>query len=383
MLINLINFKETDDNVNEWCLKDFSFGKINLIVGKNSTGKSRTLNVISALGGLVAGENEIPKNGKFEVYFKNNAENIQYFLEYKQSIVSKEVLIIEDSTLLDRSDNGEGFIYAEELDKTIRFQVPETSLACVARRDSIQHSYFEKIFNWGQSVRHYHFGSQLGKDHMAVFIKYENEKNKSLNVKDTNNVVAFLKKGTEEYGQEFINLLLNDINSIGYQITEIGVCPIKSIKFKGSEAIAPQGIYIKEKEHAHIVEQHEISQGLFRAISLFIQLRYSEKFSEPSLILIDDIGEGLDYERAASLIHAIIEIAKISNVQLIMTTNDRFVMNSVPLEYWCVLLREGGNCSALNYRNAKDIFDEFELTGLSNFDFFSSQYYAKKINGGK
>jgi len=31
----------------------------------------------------------------------------------------------------------------------------------------------------------------------------------------------------------------------------------------------------------------------------------------------------------------------------------------------------------LNYRNAKNMFEEFELTGLNNFDFFSSKYYEK------
>ena len=99
MFINLLNFKEIDNNNNEWSINDFSFGKINLIVGKNSTGKSRTLNVISALGGLVAGEKKIPYNGKFNVYFKNYAKKIQYFLEYKNSIVSEENLIIDNSKL--------------------------------------------------------------------------------------------------------------------------------------------------------------------------------------------------------------------------------------------------------------------------------------------
>ena len=128
----------------------------------------------------------------------------------------------------------------------------------------------------------------------------------------------------------------------------------------------------------HKVDQAEISQGLFRALSLFIQLRYSEYFSKPGLVLIDDIGEGLDYERSSKLIKSLIEIAKKTNIQLIMSTNDRFVMNAVPLEYWCVLHREGGKCISLNYRNSKDLFDEFELTGLNNFDFFSSRYYEKK-----
>ena len=378
MYIDRVSFKEIDNKDNEWSMNNFSFEKINLIVGKNSTGKTRTLNVISALASLVSGEQALPQHGNFEVNFKNQTNKIQYFLEYQQSIVIKEKLIIDNNMPLDRGKKGEGTIYAEELKKNIKFQVPETSLACVARRDSIQHPYFEGLYNWGKSVRHYHFGSQLGKDHMVVFSK--NEIQKPLNVKDTTNVVAFYRKGMEKCGPEFEEQILNDINNLGYNLSAISVSPIDKVTFNTIETgpINPEGLLIKEKEHSHMVDQTEISQGLFRAMSLFIQLRYSEQFSEPSLILIDDIGEGLDFERASLLINSIIDIAKKINVQLIMTTNDRFTMNNVPLEYWNVLQRNGGQCSVLNYKNSKDIFDEFELTGLSNFDFFSSQYYERK-----
>lgn len=379
MILESISFKEIDNKGNEWSINNFSFEKINLIVGKNSTGKSRTLNVISALGGLVAGERPLaPNGGDFEVNFKNDTNKIKYTLEHRQSIVVKEKLIINDEKLLDRELKGEGVIYAKELDSNIKFQVPETSLACVARRDSIQHPYFEDLYDWGRSIRHYYFGSQLGKDCMAVFTK--NEVAKPLNAKDTNNVVAFFKKGIEKYGQEFEEIIVNDINNLGYKIIGIDVSPIDRVTLKSVEtgAVNPEGLTIKEEDHLHEVDQTEISQGLFRAISLFIQLRYSEKFSEPSLILIDDIGEGLDYERASLLINAIIDIANKTNVQLIMTTNDRFTMNSVPLEYWSVLQRSGGQCTVLNYKNSEELFDEFELTGLSNFDFFSSQYYVRK-----
>ena len=138
-MIHSLDFKQTDPDGNEWSLNDFSFGKINLIAGRNSTGKSRTLNVIAALGGLVAGERTVaPTQEKFEVHFRDGAKKIDYFLEYKESTVRKEMLIIDGDKLLERSDKGEGLIYAEELKGKIKFQVPEKSLACVVRRDSIQ-----------------------------------------------------------------------------------------------------------------------------------------------------------------------------------------------------------------------------------------------------
>jgi len=57
-----------------------------------------------------------------------------------------------------------------------------------------------------------------------------------------------------------------------------------------------------------------------------------------------------------------------------MSTNDRFVMNNVPLEYWQVIQRKGGECRIYNYQNSKDIFDEFTYTGLNNFDFLATDF---------
>jgi hypothetical protein len=92
-------------------------------------------------------------------------------------------------------------------------------------------------------------------------------------------------------------------------------------------------------------------------------------------ILIDDIGEGLDFDRSSRLIKLLIEIAeKNDNIQLIMSTNDRFVMNNVPLEYWQVIQRNGGECKVFNYQNSKGKFDEFEYTGLNNFDFLRTDF---------
>jgi len=381
MFLDTLGYVEVDRDGNEWSIDDFSFDKINLMVGQNSTGKSRTLNVINALGGLLAGERQITFSGKFcPVFRKDDKSKIKYLLEHRDHKVIKETLQIKEKSFLERGPDGEGTIYAEELGQDIKFQVPDSLIASVAKRDAIQHPFFDNLYEWGKSLRFYQFGTYLGRDRFAVF--NENGGKDTLDLKNTDSVVVFLKKGQKEFGKEFVEEIISDINGIGYNITEIGVRPLLQVLTPSPMAI-PEAIYIKESEHNHVVEQNEISQGLFRALSLFIQLRFSARFGIPSLILIDDIGEGLDYERSTKLISSIIKIAKSSKVQLIMTTNNRFVMNNVPLEYWVVLIRNAGNCRALDYRNSKEMFDNFEMTGLSNFDFFSSKYYERASDVSK
>jgi hypothetical protein len=67
-------------------------------------------------------------------------------------------------------------------------------------------------------------------------------------------------------------------------------------------------------------------------------------------------------------------MAETNDIQLIMSTNDRFVMNNVPLKYWQVIQRNGGECTVFNKRNSKEKFDDFEYTGLNNFDFLATDF---------
>src|SRR6185369_12644933 len=227
MILKSLKYSQYTGTPNAWSLEGFELGHVNLVVGKNSTGKTKTLNVIKALADLVSGDQKLIFNsGSYEVYF-NDTDNIQYFLSYENAKVKKEELIIETKEFLKRGDGGKGKIFASELNTDISFQSPENELACVTRRDSIQHPFFEKLYTWGKTTRHYCFGSSLGKDHLAVFIK--KEKKDDLNLKDTNKVAAILKRGIDQYGDKMKKNIIADMNIIGYQLDDVGVCEIPGL----------------------------------------------------------------------------------------------------------------------------------------------------------
>jgi hypothetical protein len=164
---------------------------------------------------------------------------------------------------------------------------------------------------------------------------------------------------------------------VGFQIDNIEIDIQRGIILPDTLILPspPLGLVAKEPDLKGKTDQQYMAQGMFRTLSLIIQINYAQMARVPSCILVDDIGEGLDYERSTNLIKLLIEKAKNSDVQLIMATNDRFVMNNVPLQYWSVIHRIGNRSRIYNYRNARKIFDKFEFTGLSNFDFFSSDYF--------
>ncbi len=60
---------------------------------------------------------------------------------------------------------------------------------------------------------------------------------------------------------------------------------------------------------------------------------------------------------------------------MIITSNDRFLINAIDLSCVNLLKREGHVVKAFNKRNNKKAFKEFKYTGLNNFDFFSGEFY--------
>ena len=203
--------------------------------------------------------------------------------------------------------------------------------------------------------------------------------NEEFDLKGSSHAIAAFEEARNQFGENFIDTIKADMGKMGYSVDNIGTAPLKIMKNHLNSSVGeyPIALFVKETDINDITNQLEMSQGMFRALSLIIQLNYSLLAKRPNCVLIDDIGEGLDYRRAKSLIDLIINKAKQSSVQILMTTNDRFVMNKMPLEYWSLIKREGQKSLFYNYRNSEKVFDEFELIGLSNFDFFSSNYFLK------
>jgi ABC-type multidrug transport system ATPase subunit len=147
-----------------------------------------------------------------------------------------------------------------------------------------------------------------------------------------------------------------------------------SERFSGSSQDR-YAVYTTETGLEKQVTQRDMSQGMFRAFSVLVQVNYYILCGHKGFVIIDDIGEGLDFSRAKQLVQVLIAKAGDASIQLIMSTNDSFIMNAVDIENWAVLMREGHKISLYNYENSKEIFEEFKFTGLNNFDFYASEFF--------
>jgi len=374
MKLNSIQYTEYNGKPEEWRLENCTLNEINLIVGKNATGKTRTLNAIATLTSLLAGEQRLTEHsGNFIAVFDNQGEEITYRLSFNDSKVIAEEVQQNQKILLQRSANGTGKIWAEKLHDAIDFQPPPDELAVVNRRDPIQHPFLESFYQWGKSAKIFRFGTPMGQDCLAVSV-FDLDK---LNLKHSNKVVALFRNGQLNYGNDYVQRIIEDMRFCGYELADISIQSLVHFQANSNRTII-NGIQLKETDLAAITPHSLISSGMFRALSLFIQLNYALMARLPSCILIDDIGEGLDYSRSSQLIERLMSKVDGTQIQLIMSTNDQFVMDAVPLKYWLVIKRSSGTASIYNSINSKKCVESFKLTGLSNFDFFSSNYYLKE-----
>ena len=380
MRLKSLEYKEFVGAEPEWRLEGLSLGPINLIVGKNATGKSRVINVISGLGRLLSGQmKEVAISGSFHVFFEDGSRRLEYDLEVETLHVVRESFSIDGQTVLQRGRGGSGKIRAQDIEgeaRDMRFQTTDRELAVVARRDEIQHPFLQPLHDWGASVLHFEFGKGMGHGNLGLAVKVSMPQPENI---ERDQVVLLLGDGQKRFGDAFSRAVIADMQHVGYDLEELKVAPPLHLRLLTPLPGDLVGVATKERSLRCFTDQPSMAQGMFRALSLLIQLNYALMRRKPACVLIDDIGEGLDFERACDLVGLLREKALENDFQLVMSTNDRFVMNKVPLKEWAVLQREGQVVRVRNYVNSREAFEEFEFTGLSNFDFFATDYLTQEV----
>ncbi|MBI2120075.1 MAG: ATP-binding protein, partial [Parcubacteria group bacterium] len=224
-------------------------------------------------------------------------------------------------------------------------------------------AFFEDLYVWASTVRGYKFANydpsllEIPSSHTGVM--------QSLNM------APFM---FDKLSPESIQEVIKDFNSIGYDAEEATLAKV------GNTPLGLKLISIKEKGVRYPIQQTGLSNGMMRAFALLVLVQYllDEEKGQKHLVLVDDFGEGLDYERARGLAKIIFNKMDCDNIQFVATSNHELLMNVVDIKNWNILERDGTKVFALNYENSKEIFDEFELTGLNNFDLLSSSYLNKR-----
>jgi hypothetical protein len=377
-VLKKIDYQERPGKPLQWTLHDFTLGRINLVVGKNATGKSRALALIKNLAEQLRRDELFVDECGYEVVFEWQQSDLRYILRATGKKVYEEKLWCNGELVLDRDDKKLRLKYEEE-GKFIDHEPSDGEVSAVSRRDRLQHEFLLPLRDWADAVRYFAFGTELGKRRYGHFVNSE-ASDKTFNDRNCEHAVLIFRQGMSEYKKAYRESLLEDMNQLGYPLTDIALDTANlSIEAMVNEVQLPmpgelKALAVREEGVHGMYRQDTISQGMFRALSLLAQVTYSQMSNRANCIIIDDIGEGLDFERSSILIEMLRKKANESNFQLIMATNDQFVMNKVPLNEWSVLQRKGGEVMVRNIHNSKKQFEDFNFVGLSNFAFFEMDF---------
>ena len=122
MRLKSVSYSESLGDLKEWSISNFTLEHINLVVGKNAAGKTRTLNVLSGLGKLLSGRQKPSEltYGSFDVTFEHNDHILKYILQISDHKVVFESFADGENILLERGEGGKGYIFHERENKKLQ-----------------------------------------------------------------------------------------------------------------------------------------------------------------------------------------------------------------------------------------------------------------------
>lgn len=345
-----------------WKLEGLKLLDFTIIAGLNTAGKTRTCNVITNTIAKIIHHRKILSLGNTTMTIRTANSRYRIIIniaedEKRKKIIKREVLYeLHDKgkkTLFDRKKIREVSDKGEPLRS---YSPPDDSLTFHARRDKYSYPYLEDVM---ESLKKFHFLDfkegeitiKVGKDETALPIKILSS--------ETSEVYTKIEK------QKRVEIL-KDINSLGFPIEKL------SIKEMIVEGIKTPVLLFKEMRVRGTYDLINASSALIKVIFLITCMHLIEK---GSCILIDNVGDGLDYKRSIEIINFLKKFKK--DKQIILCTNNEILLNQTDIRNWNILHRQGSIVKAHNYDNSRERLERFAKTGLSNYEYFQDEYYLQ------
>lgn len=333
-----------------WELKKFeALASTCLLVGKNASGKTRTLRALQNVTrflqnrqGTLFQENEF----KTKLTFAKPSDptwKMAYTFEVLDKKVVSEKLIVNGKVMIDR-------VSGRAIFKGAVINPPADKLVVHVRRDKDEYPEIESLMEWVEGVIAI---SCSNINAYTLFMPSD-----MINPESLSDLVKSLTNKQKK-------TVIDNMKQMGYDITSIG-----SVQFNAETTL----VSVKERYVREPIHDFQLSSGMMRVLYLLCFLQSIQPGSRYSMLLVDDLGEGLDYHRVTMLGKMVYDRCEQTGVQLIASSNDAFLMDVVDISKWQILRREKSRLTVLNEKNEPRLFADFRMTGLSNFDFLSSDF---------
>ena len=198
----IIDFPDHDD----WNLHDVHLQDLNLIVGKNSVGKSRALRILSSFASMLT-QDENFYTGEWNFTFVNNKQQkVLYLVTTELHNVIKEKLSVDGHVVLER-DAGHTKLYSQTKEKIETISPPDDKLVIHSRRDKEEYPFLEELIDWAQHTHSCYFGQINPK----AFLSVDAYGKQIMTIEDIPSIIDRLSPGPSIE-------IINDFNKLGCRI---------------------------------------------------------------------------------------------------------------------------------------------------------------------
>lgn len=334
---------------NGWELDVASFNQQTLVAGTNATGKTK---MQKALFRII---DTMLNNPQKDIWEQDFIAVLSF--ETKQGVLLHYSLNIKNGRFVEETFMREedGYIFANRNKESCSFygedgiSLPDNMSVLQAKTDLLKYSEAASVLEWAKSSRFISFSSLTS----AFPLKKEG----GLSMEEMHTT---LEKGE-------IDKIKTYLHELDYHVEDLDIYIVgENIKI----------LFIKEFGIKKQIYTFEMSNGLFRTLYILYYMLYVSK-QNVKFIVIDDLGEGLDYNRSTKLGKLVFGFCKEHDIQLIAASNDNFLMNVVDLENWLILCRTESKVDSISSQTHKALFDKFRKTGLRNFDIFRTDFIER------
>ncbi|MBN1698818.1 MAG: ATP-binding protein [Spirochaetales bacterium] len=366
--IKLLNFNiiEEDTKNIEFQLNNIELDDFNLLIGDNAQGKSRSLRAIAFFSKLVS---ENPKiisthlKATFNFTLLNSIPedkicyNIEIFPNGQKKNKYIEEIIRNDTTIFS-SKEKENILFNEKEKKEIKdFYISEY----ISAISSITESGFFTI----SLVRN--FFQRIVLISAIKSRTITNQPDSVIPNEEWSNIASVMQTWKKSYPDEYREILmeLKDLFSF-----------IKDFSFREAKfenVIFPMMV-ISENNMVKDIIQTQWSDGIYRALNILLSPKIPFEISgvkmTPSLILIDEIENGLDYKTLKKIIKYLIDYSE--DMQIIITSHSPLVCELVHPDHWRIIKRNKSQINALSPREIEsDLKSEMDLFQQKHWDFYT------------
>ena len=353
MILSSFKYKEKG-----WELTELSpLQSVNLLVARNATGKTRTIRALQNVTSFMQMKEVFMGTRTFETTLKfENVRNLDGKMDYSfrinNGVVEKEELFVNGKMLIKRTKATAKY-------ENQKINPPSEKLVVQIRRDKELYPEIELLMLWAEGVISVSC-SDINPFTILSIGKFINPYNFSELV--------------DALSPDEMKKVLATAKELGYSIASI-----KTIEATKDVRL----VQLKERSISNEMVDMQLSSGMLRTLYLLCFVSVIKHNKKLSMLLIDDMGEGLDYRRSIDLGKVIFEDCQQSGLQLVVSSNDAFLMDVVDISNWQILRRKGNKVSSINQAMNPDMFRKFRMTGLSNFDLFSSDFIESYLNQKK